>query len=69
MLLKRHSKTVSYDSWKTTDTQGEQSWKDDYEREWCESLIRKDFPSLEDEAVIILAQERLKDHYYSNLDF
>lgn len=69
MLLKRHSKKVSFDHWKTTDVQGEKAWKDEYEQSWCESLIRKDFPNLEDEAVIILAQERLNDNYYSNLDF
>lgn len=69
MLLKRHSKRVSYDDWKCTDVQDEQAWKEEHEREWCESLIRKDFPNLEDEAVIILAQQRLKDNYYSNLDF
>lgn len=60
---------VGYDTWLTTDVVGDLAWKELYEFEWIESLIRTEHPHLDDEDVAILAEERQRNGYYSNVDF
>jgi hypothetical protein len=58
-----------YDDWLTTDVVGQLAWKELYEFEWIESLIRTEHPHLDDEDVAILAEERQRNGYYSQYDF
>lgn len=58
-----------YDDWKCTDTEGQLAWDAIYHREWAESLVRLDFPHMDEDDVEVLAQQRIDTNYYSTLDF
>lgn len=51
----------SCDYWKTTDVYGEIDWEKELRMDYYEQLVRKDHPHLEDEAIRILAEERMED--------
>ena len=59
-----------YDQWLTTDILGERAWREEYEREWAESLVREEFPHIDDEEYISsIAAKRLETGYYDDYDF
>lgn len=58
-----------YDQWKCTDTEGQLAWDKEYELDWVESLVRQEFPHMEDECILELAEERMNSGYYATLDF
>ena len=58
-----------YDDWKWTDTEGQLAWSKVYELEWAESLVKQEFPYMNDEDVEIMAQHRIDNGYYATLDF
>lgn len=60
---------ASYDQWLDTDILGDIEFKEEYELEWVKSLVRLDFPHMDEYDVEILAQQRMDTNYYSTLDF
>ena len=60
---------ASYDDWLNTDIIGDIEFKEEYELEWVKSLVRLDFPHMDEDDVEVLAQQRMDTDYYSTLDF
>lgn len=60
---------ASYDDWLDTDILGDIEFKEECELEWVKSLVRLDFPHMDEYDVEILAQQRMDTNYYSTLDF
>jgi hypothetical protein len=59
----------SYDHWKLTDTHDQSEWDKIFEREWVESMVRSDHPTLDEEDIAIIVEERIRTGYYDGLDF
>ena len=60
---------ASYDDWLNTDILVDIEFKEECELEWVKSLVRLDFPHMDEDDVEVIAQQRMDTNYYSTLDF